>query len=113
MKTVVAFLLVVSMSLALAVLSSGDGNAQQAPGNSSTGQSPPMEIKDTVVNPYATVDRVPVTNVYWRGRYYRSWPGRYSWRPYRYGGYYYGYRVPRCWWNGYRWICKPKRVIIY
>jgi len=106
-------LLAVCTSLALAAISSGNVLAQQLPAAPSSGTPVATEIKDTVVNPWSITDNVPVTNVYWRGRYYRGWARPYYAKPYRYGGYYYGYGKPRCWWNGYRWKCRPKRVIVY
>jgi len=99
--------------LALAAVLSGYALAQQVPAAPSSGQPSAVEIKDTVVTPWNISGNVPVTSVYWKGRYYRGWARPYYVKPYRYGGYYYGYSRPRCWWYGYRWKCRPKRVIVY
>jgi len=108
MKTTRFFTCAVFLALALIAVSSGSARAQQA-----VGESASTEIRDTVVDPRVVSDAVPAMSVYWGGRYYRPWARPYAWRPYRYGGYWAAYRVPRCWWNGCRWICRPKRVLMY
>jgi hypothetical protein len=77
---------------------------------------------DTVVAPHGSAIQAPVSKAYWRGsRGYGGWYGPYH-RPYRYGAFsgpyryrtfYYGNRAYRCWWNGYRWKCPPRRVMVY
>jgi hypothetical protein len=112
METAKLFVCAVVLFLGVIGLSSESAFAQQGVGTSGSNQVA-MEMKDTVVDPGVVAGAVPATSVYWGGRYYRSW-GRPYWRPYRYGGYWSVYRGgPRYWWNGYRWICRPTRVLVY
>ena len=117
-STVLAVLMVAAA--ALLVLAVGVARAEQSLGTSPLGitGTGATVLADRVVNPEGTTLQVPVTNVRWRGGYYggRHYSGRHSgyWRPYhRYRSYYYGDPRPRCWWNGYRWICRPGRWGVY
>ncbi len=105
------FVVVGLMSLALVVIFASLTYAQPTVGNTSYCPSSETDYADNVVSPEKSVLQAPITSVhwtrwrngpraYWRGPYYRY--GHYASRPY-----------PRCWWNGWRWICPSNRIIIY
>jgi len=108
MRVVAQVSVVGLVSLVIVAIFAGAGHAQQATANPRSGPVLMQTLTDTVVTPDASALSVPATTVYWRGRY---WHRPYL-RPYAYR-YYYGYPGRRCWWNGYRWKCRPKRVIVY
>ncbi|HTY22644.1 MAG TPA: hypothetical protein VMC85_05910 [Desulfomonilaceae bacterium] len=114
------FVVVSLMSLVLMAVFAGSSRAQQMGGSVSYDQFSARESADTVVSPEKSELQASVTTVGWRhGGYWRGghwgrpyWRGH--WRPYhRYGWSYLYPPYPRCWWNGWRWRCGPKRVIIY
>jgi hypothetical protein len=111
MKTINGLLGVAAAAMGLALMLLSSAYAGQSVGDLSQKTA---THKDTVVDPLGSPIQAPVSNVYWRGSG-RVYGGVYPpyYRPYRYGTYYYGYRPYRCWWNGYRWKCKPRRVIVY
>ncbi len=113
MRNIIVLRGVAIAALGLALLLSSSAYAGQPVGDLS---QQPATYTDTVVNPHGPAIQAPVNAVHWRGWRrgwgYRGWHGPY-YRPYRYGTYYYGYRPPRCWWNGYRWRSIPRRAIIY
>ncbi|MBI5570445.1 MAG: hypothetical protein HY914_10910 [Desulfomonile tiedjei] len=110
---VVPVLIVAAMAVLVVLV--GVARADQSLGTSSsaTAAMGRTVLADRVVNPEGTMLQVPVTNVDWRGRHYG---GRHSgyWRPYnKFRSYYYSYPRPRCWWNGYRWVCKYRGRGVY
>ncbi|MGO9120701.1 MAG: hypothetical protein ACLQPD_24195 [Desulfomonilaceae bacterium] len=108
------FLVVSLMSLVMLPVFAGLSYAQQTAGTASYDQSSAREYTDTVVSPEKSEIQASVTTVGWRhGGYWRGPYRRGYWRPYYGYGLSYAYPpYPRCWWNGWRWIC-PKRVVIY
>jgi hypothetical protein len=105
------FVVVGLTSLALMVIFAGLSCAQSKVGNTSYGRYPATDYADNVVSPEKSVLLAPITSVHWtrwRNGLRAYWRGPY----YRYG-YYASRPHPRCWWNGWRWICPPKRIIIY
>lgn len=101
------------LSVGLVLVLFGPGHAQQSPGNLPRSQASTAVLTDTVVTPDGLANPVPGTTVRWRGWRYGGWNRPY-WRTYRYGWYpSYGYRSPRCWWNGYRWKCRSYRSFAY
>ncbi len=77
-------------------------NAEQNAGSTPIiGQS----MNDTLVR---TDEAGPFTLAHWRGRYRAGFYGRPHGRWYygpRYRALRYYSTYPRCWWNGYRWVC--------
>ncbi|MGO9566299.1 MAG: hypothetical protein ACLP5H_02035 [Desulfomonilaceae bacterium] len=118
-----ALIIVGLLSLGLVVVFAGSSYAQQASGTTSYDQPAATQYTDTVLSLEKSELQASVSNVWWRGGgHWRRPYWRHNWRPYwrRYWrpyysyGWYYGYRpYPRCWWNGWRWICPPRRVVIY
>ncbi|MGO9567405.1 MAG: hypothetical protein ACLP5H_07695 [Desulfomonilaceae bacterium] len=105
------FVVVGLVSLALAVSFAGSSYGQPTVANTSYDQSSATEYADNVVSPEKPALQASVTTVHWTRWRYGSrayWRGPY----YRYG-YYASRPYPRCWWNGWRWICRPKTIIIY
>jgi hypothetical protein len=111
MRRGIVFVVVGLLSLALAVIFAGSSYAQSTAGNISSNPSAITEYADNVVSLETSAVQAPVTNVYW-GRW-GCGPRPYWRRPYYRYGYYARGLYPRCWWNGWRWICPPKRVVIY
>jgi hypothetical protein len=111
------FIVVGLMSLVLVVICAGSIYAQPTAGNTSYAQSSATAYGDNVVSPKTSALQAAVTSVHWTRWRHRPW-GRW-WRPYRYRHHfyrpYYRYYRPyyRCWWNGWRWVCPSRRIIIY
>ncbi|MGO9120645.1 MAG: hypothetical protein ACLQPD_23905 [Desulfomonilaceae bacterium] len=108
------FVVVSLMSLFMVAVFAGSSYAQQTSGTASYDQSSARGYTDTVVSPEKSEVQASVTTVGWRhGGYWRGPYRRGYWRPYYRYGWSYSYPpYPRCWWNGWRWIC-PRRVVIY
>ena len=104
MRRIIVFSILALTALGVMLILAGPVRANQSFGVAAGGHA---VLTDTVVNPQVSVVQAPVTNVYWRGRHRGGWYRPY-WRRYGYGGYYYGYRPHRCWWNGYRWVCRHR-----
>jgi hypothetical protein len=111
------FIVVGLTSLVLAVISAGPIYAQPTAGSTSYAQSSAAAYGDNVVSPEKSALQAPVTRVHWRRLRYG--PRAHWWRPYGYRHHFCRphfrhYRPSfRCWWNGWRWVCPPRRIIIY